>query len=174
MLDRKHKLHWKWGHIVSYVAHQYSRVDFYSSLEVNLSLYYGGVINNIRCYQISHYSAALLMPFDRRWLISFIAVVLMTQTHKRLQNWSGRITKTEVADFWLFLFYDIFEQTQCMELNQNGVLFKMVDRLMRTITIVGGTPNILVGVCHTFTIVGPNRKWSWKCIFNVFFFQKKT
>ena len=44
MLDRKHKLHWKWGHIVSYVAHQYSRVDFYSSLEVNLSLYYGGVV----------------------------------------------------------------------------------------------------------------------------------
>ena len=43
MLDGKHKLDWKWGHIVSYVAHQYSRVDFYSSLEVNLSLYYGGV-----------------------------------------------------------------------------------------------------------------------------------
>ena len=43
MLDGKHKLNWKWGHIVSYVAHQYSRVDFYSSLEVNLSLYYGGV-----------------------------------------------------------------------------------------------------------------------------------
>ena len=39
----KHKLHWKWGHIVSYVTHLYSRVDFYSSLEVNLSLYYGGV-----------------------------------------------------------------------------------------------------------------------------------
>ena len=46
LLDRKHKLHWKWGHIVSYVAHQYSRVDFYSSLEVNLSLYYGGVASN--------------------------------------------------------------------------------------------------------------------------------
>ena len=44
LLDRKHKLHCKWGHIVSHVAHQYSRVDFYSSLEVNLSLYYGGVI----------------------------------------------------------------------------------------------------------------------------------
>ena len=29
--------------MVSFVAHQYSRVDFYSSLEVNLSLYYGGV-----------------------------------------------------------------------------------------------------------------------------------
>ena len=28
---------------MSHVAHQYSRVDFYSSLEVNLSLYYGGV-----------------------------------------------------------------------------------------------------------------------------------
>ena len=28
---------------MSYVAHQYSRVNFYSSLEVNLSLYYGGV-----------------------------------------------------------------------------------------------------------------------------------
>ena len=29
---------------MSYVTHQYSRVDFYSSLEVNLSLYYGGVL----------------------------------------------------------------------------------------------------------------------------------
>ena len=28
---------------MSHVVHQYSRVDFYSSLEVNLSLYYGGV-----------------------------------------------------------------------------------------------------------------------------------
>ena len=28
---------------MSYVAHQYSQVVFYSSLEVNLSLYYGGV-----------------------------------------------------------------------------------------------------------------------------------
>ena len=28
---------------MSYVTHQYSRVDFSSSLEVNLSLYYGGV-----------------------------------------------------------------------------------------------------------------------------------
>ena len=27
------------------MAHQYSRVDFYSSLEVNLSLYYGGMEN---------------------------------------------------------------------------------------------------------------------------------
>ena len=43
-LDGKHKLDWKWGHVVSYVTHQYSRVDFYSSLEVNLSLYYGGVV----------------------------------------------------------------------------------------------------------------------------------
>ena len=41
------------------------------------------------------------MPFDRRWLISFMAFVLMTQTYKVLQNWSGRITKTEVADFLL-------------------------------------------------------------------------
>ena len=43
-INGKHKLDWKWGHILSYVAHQYSRADFYSSLEVNLSLYYGGVI----------------------------------------------------------------------------------------------------------------------------------
>ena len=28
---------------MSYVAHQYSRVGFYSFVEVNLSLYYGGV-----------------------------------------------------------------------------------------------------------------------------------
>ena len=31
---------------MSHVAHQYSRVDFYSSLEVNLSLYYGGVVDS--------------------------------------------------------------------------------------------------------------------------------
>ena len=31
-------------------------------------------------HQISHYSAPLLMPFDHGWLISFMAVVLMTQT----------------------------------------------------------------------------------------------
>ena len=31
---------------MSHVAHQYLRVDFYSSLEVNLSLYYGGVVHN--------------------------------------------------------------------------------------------------------------------------------
>ena len=43
-LDGNHELDWKWGHIVSNVAHQYSRVDFYLSVEVNLSLYYGGVI----------------------------------------------------------------------------------------------------------------------------------
>ena len=29
---------------MSNVAHQYSRVDFYLSVEVNLSLYYGGVV----------------------------------------------------------------------------------------------------------------------------------
>ena len=34
--------------------------------------------------KISHYSTALLIPFDRRWLISFMAFVLMTQTYKRL------------------------------------------------------------------------------------------
>ena len=43
-LDGNHELDWKWGHIVSNVAHQYSRVDFYLSVEVNLSLYYGGVV----------------------------------------------------------------------------------------------------------------------------------
>ena len=39
------KLERKWGHIKWYVAHQYSRVGFDSSVEVNevnLSLYYGG------------------------------------------------------------------------------------------------------------------------------------
>ena len=34
----------------------------------------------------SHYSAPLLMRFDRRRLISFMAIVLMTQTYKRLQK----------------------------------------------------------------------------------------
>ena len=34
---------------MSHVAHQYSRVDFYSSLEVNLSLYCGGVRWNGLC-----------------------------------------------------------------------------------------------------------------------------
>ena len=32
---------------MSNVAHQYSRVDFYLSVEVNLSLYYGGVLSII-------------------------------------------------------------------------------------------------------------------------------
>ena len=43
-----------------------------------------------------------------------MAVALMT-THlqKITKNGSGRITKAEVADFSLFLFYDIFEQTHC-------------------------------------------------------------
>ena len=36
-------------------------------------------VNTIRSYQISHYSAALLILFDRRWLISFMAIVFMTQ-----------------------------------------------------------------------------------------------
>ena len=31
---------------MSYVAHQYSRVGFYSSVEVNLSLYNGGVVDS--------------------------------------------------------------------------------------------------------------------------------
>ena len=43
LLDGNHELDWKWGHIVSFVAHQYSRVGFYSSVEINLGLYYGGV-----------------------------------------------------------------------------------------------------------------------------------
>ena len=42
LLEGIHKLDQRWGHIVSYVAHQYSRVGFDSSVEVN-SLYYGGV-----------------------------------------------------------------------------------------------------------------------------------
>ena len=41
------------------------------------------------------------MPFDRRWLISFMAIVLMTQTWNDYENSSGRITKTKVADFSL-------------------------------------------------------------------------
>ena len=36
---------------MSYVAHHYSRVNFYSSLEVNLSLYYGGVIKDRENYR---------------------------------------------------------------------------------------------------------------------------
>ena len=39
---------------------------------------------------LPNYSAALFKPFDRRWLISFTAFVLMTQTYKK-------ITKTEVV-----------------------------------------------------------------------------
>ena len=31
------------------MAHQYSRVDFYLSVEVNLGLYYGGVHTPIEC-----------------------------------------------------------------------------------------------------------------------------
>ena len=46
-LDGTRKLERRWGHIKWYVAHQYSRVGFDSSVEVNevnLSLYYGGVV----------------------------------------------------------------------------------------------------------------------------------
>ena len=57
------------------------------------------------------------MPFDRRWLISFMAIVLMRQTYKRLQ-------KTQVVGLqklkWLNFFcltnayplYDRYERTQ--------------------------------------------------------------
>ena len=68
MLDRKHKLHWKWGHIVSYVAHQYSRVDFYSSLEVNLSLYYGGVQRYITLWVLSVHITSYAL-FNQNWCI---------------------------------------------------------------------------------------------------------
>ena len=59
LLDGKHKL-WNWGHIVSYVANQYSRVDFYPSLEINLSLYYGGVLTREAPHILDHTAAALV------------------------------------------------------------------------------------------------------------------
>ena len=37
---------------MSYVAHQYSRVSFYSSVEVNLTLYYGGVLPKDHCVKV--------------------------------------------------------------------------------------------------------------------------
>ena len=64
------------------------------------------------------YSAALLIPFDRRWLISFMAFVLMTQTYKRLLKLKWGLQKLK----WLIFFivvqiqipYDILEQTHCL------------------------------------------------------------
>ena len=58
------------------------------------------------------------MPFDRRWLISFMAFVLMTQTYKRLlkrklqdyKNWSGWF----LIVVQILIAYDTFEQTQCL------------------------------------------------------------
>ena len=72
--------------------------------------------SHIRSYQIFHYSAALLMHFDRRWLISFMAFVLMTKTYKRLlklkwkdyKNWSGWF----LIVVQILIGYDILEQTQ--------------------------------------------------------------
>ena len=56
---------------MSYVAHQYSRVDFYSSLEVNLSLYYGGVgtddhiSNFFNTFKVTLYSVHLKALWKR-------------------------------------------------------------------------------------------------------------
>ena len=44
LLGRISKSDRKWGDIVSYVSHQYSRAVLDLSVEVNLSLYYGGVM----------------------------------------------------------------------------------------------------------------------------------
>ena len=41
---------------MSYVTRQYSRVGFYSSVEVNLSLYYGGVVYVIPRKVVSRHS----------------------------------------------------------------------------------------------------------------------
>ena len=53
---------------MSHVAHQYSRFDFYSSLEVNLSLYYGGVL---RC--IVHDHPALSNAKKNMAVVSFLS-----------------------------------------------------------------------------------------------------
>ena len=46
------------------------------------------------------------MVFDRRWLISFMTFVLMTQTYKRLLKTEVvGLQKTEVANFWLLYKY---------------------------------------------------------------------
>ena len=52
----------------------------------------------IRSYQISHYSAALFIPFDRRWLISYGFCINDTDLQEITKTEVG-ITKTEVADF---------------------------------------------------------------------------
>ena len=41
------------------------------------------------------------MLFDRRWLISFMTVVLVTQTYKRLQKLKWWDYQIEVVDFSL-------------------------------------------------------------------------
>ena len=49
---------------MSNVAHQYSRVDFYLSVEVNLGLYYGGVLGYI-LYFGGHFEKSALTPSPR-------------------------------------------------------------------------------------------------------------
>ena len=40
------------------------------------------------------------MPFDRRWLISFMSIVLMIRLTKDYKNSSGRIRKTDFFFVW--------------------------------------------------------------------------
>ena len=79
------------------------------------------------------------MPFDRRGLIYFMAIVLMTRLTNDYENSSGRITNTKVADFSLFenilIRYDTFERTQC---NVNG------NRSVQTSAVMYKRINVLI------------------------------
>ena len=60
---------------MSNVAHHYSRVDFYLSVEVNLSLYYGGVVQNygFRKEMVSWSNLEKLCSCSRTWMVSALA-----------------------------------------------------------------------------------------------------
>ena len=66
---------------MSYVAHQYSRVDFYSFLEVNLSLYYGGVMISFRFVLHNIFNRIPLLY--KGTVVDSIWMKMQTQVHWR-------------------------------------------------------------------------------------------
>ena len=54
-----------------------------------------------------------------------MTVLLMTQTKKDYKIASGRVTKTEVVDFSLFLRYDRFERIHCFDRKQTIIAYIM-------------------------------------------------
>ena len=78
---------------MSYVAHQYSRVDFYSSLEVNLSLYYGGVLGMLLLTSDTNVEARdrLHCRFEITVLVRFVSVWFWLLVTALLIVWSQNL-----------------------------------------------------------------------------------